>query len=130
MSRVAILLGLIFSTLSLACNLRANADCATISSSSNSASGVTKCGTDSCQAGTYCSNPSGNVCANGCKADDNCGENEHCDLSNAKTDLGGNKVGQCAVGQIGSSSVCGDAGPSIDGGDAGDAGSPKDAGRD
>lgn len=113
----------------LACNLRANADCAIIGNSSASG-GVTTCGTASCAAGTFCSNPSGNVCANGCTADDNCGENEHCDLSNAKTDLGGNKVGQCAVDQLGSSSACGDAGPSIDGGDAGDAGSPRDAGRD
>ena len=111
----------------MACNLRANADCA--SATSNSASGVTKCGTESCQAGTYCSNPSGNVCANGCKGDDNCGPNQKCDFSNPRTDLGGNKVGQCATQPLGSSSECDDAGPSVDGGDAGDAG-PKDAARD
>lgn len=122
--RSALALALVLAPLAVACNLKANAECASLTS--NSASGVTKCGTESCTAGTYCSNPSGNVCPNGCKSDDNCGQNQQCDLSKAQTDLGGNKVGQCVNEQVGEGS-CTDAGGEAS--DAGDAGTfaPKDA---
>ncbi len=128
MSRLVLFVALAAIPFVVACNVRANADCASLTS--NSASGVTKCGTESCTAMTYCSNPSGNVCANGCTSGDNCGQGERCDLSRAQTDLGGNKVGQCITAQLtDQNSGCNGDGGANDGGDAGDA-QPEDAGRD
>lgn len=114
----------------VACNLKANSDCAQLTN--DTPKGAVACGSTTCAAETYCSNPAGGTCSAGCTSDDNCGANQTCDLSSARTDLGGNKVGSCATHPLSSSaSPCSDT--SGDGGapDGGDAGAqPKDAGRD
>ncbi|MEO8798386.1 MAG: hypothetical protein ABI551_10905 [Polyangiaceae bacterium] len=116
----------------LGCSANVAGNC--FSAGGSSGNGTTTCGTTSCGARTYCANPSGGVCSDGCTKNAECLSNETCDLTSTKTDLGGNEVGTCRVKSLSEqeSDACGDAGAKADGGDAStkDAGAPKDAGRD
>ncbi|MGH7283759.1 MAG: hypothetical protein ACRELY_19720 [Polyangiaceae bacterium] len=131
MSRVVVFFALVLAVAAasalFACGIGFSNQCGT--SAGNTGTGSSPCGTDTCTGGSFCANPAGNVCENGCKSDDNCPTGQRCDLTNAQTDLGGNKVGQCVNQQLGSSSSVCDGGGSSDAGDDGSS-KPTDAGRD